>query len=113
MLGKCVSKRTAAFYLICFSLFAASAARADFQVGGTIPGHNGYNYAPSVISTPGLEQFWWCGEGYANPVTQVPMDYIYYQYYSSSSGWSPIYTALTPTDYYAWDGQFTCDPSVV
>jgi len=103
------------FVLTYFSFLAVPSARAGFTIGGPIPGHNGYNYAPSVISSGDFQYFWWCGEGYASPFTGVPEDYIYYQYHRYSTGyWSPIYTALTPSSSSGvWDNQFTCDPSVV
>ncbi len=103
----------ARIFVVLLFLLIGPSARADFTVGGTIQDTSGYNYAPSVIADGDFQYFWWCGQGPWNDYYKVYEDVIYYERYQYSTGtWSAINTVLQPTQY-AWDGVFTCDPTVV
>jgi hypothetical protein len=99
--------------IVCL-LAMASPARAGWTTtdGYYVFSHTGYNYAPSMIATFGLQQFWWCGEGVISGTNQKS-DVIYQRTYNVlTRKWSAITQVLSPTPG-AWDGQFTCDPSVI
>ncbi len=91
-------------------------ARADYQPHGFLFAHTNYDYAPSIIQSGALRQYWWCGYGPVPggvPSGGTSSDVIYYRTYDSSTGqYSPIQEVLTPTNA-AWDAEYTCDPSVI
>jgi len=68
---------------------------------------DGYDYGPSMIQEGNYQHFWWCGydEGHT--------DAIYYRWVDlNGPTWGPILKVLEPTPG-AWDGAYTCDPSVI
>jgi hypothetical protein len=81
---------------------------------GSVAGRAGiYDYAPSVIKSPNLQQFWWCGAG-INPtdVTQFS-DTIQYESIdlTTNAHYGPL-PVLAETQY-QWDSAYACNPKVV
>lgn len=71
---------------------------------------NRYDYGASIIQEDGVRKFWWCG--YEPYLT----DSIFYATQNLSDGqFSAVQRVFEPTGPTSgqWDGQFTCDPSVV
>lgn len=89
-----------------------------YTTAGYLFHHDGYDYAPSVMSTPTTQQFWWCGVDRA-----FSQDTIYTSTWRNDGrGWTPTEVALQPqAGSNAWDateynlGAFSgaCDPTVV
>ncbi len=74
--------------------------------------HSGYNYAPSVIADGARRQVWWCGHGRV-PGSSLQTDVIYYRWIDTATGaMSPVQMVFWPA-IGQWDGQYTCDPSVL
>ena len=98
----------ATMVLILTSLVISTVTvRAQIVVpGGPLFTRDDYDYAPSVIQEGSVVHFWWCGgTGTA--------DFIYYRSVDlNGPSWSDIVPVLTPTQG-AWDGKYTCDPSVI
>jgi hypothetical protein len=110
--------------VVCFSLMgcgartAAAVAPASAQVTASVLTitqvftRTGYNYGPAIIQEGNVRQVWWCGNGNV-PGTNFQTDVIYYRTMdTANSSMSPITMVFWP-QLGQWDGQFTCDPSVV
>jgi hypothetical protein len=102
----------------CGTRSAEAAAPASSQVTASTISiqqlftRTGYNYGPAIIQEGGVRQLWWCGNGNI-PGTTFQTDVIYYRTMdTSNSSMSPISMVFWPQPG-QWDGQFTCDPSVV
>ncbi|MFJ2776570.1 hypothetical protein [Kitasatospora sp. NPDC087315] len=88
-----------------------SAARTS---PGSVDAGGVYNYVPSVMRD-GLYRMWWCGSDAAHPG-----DHIFYAESSSLDGPfhargsnAPYQVVFSPTGGATFDGQHTCDPSVL
>ncbi|MGH3737890.1 MAG: hypothetical protein ACRDT6_20105 [Micromonosporaceae bacterium] len=76
-----------------------------------------YDYAPTVMKHGKVWKMWWCG---GDPAGNVPGDDILYAVSSSPNG--PFHAPGSSRPYKrvfegkggsGWDGQHTCDPSVI
>lgn len=117
--GKLSTLKPAVLKMLSLIVFSASyydvPASADLVYSPTpLFARSGYDYAPSIIRNGNLRQYWWCGLSTNNIPGQTRRgDVILYRTYNTSTGmWSFITQVLTPTTG-TWDGENTCDPSVV
>lgn len=102
---------TAAAALLA-ALLPPAPAGASTSVGGGVVGTTGYyDYAPSVIQSGQVQDFWWCGD-----LPGHTTDTILHEQYNFTGGVHvtiPEHAVLTEGATGAWDDALICNPDVV
>jgi hypothetical protein len=108
-----VLRRLAGVCALALTAALASApAHASTRVGGGVVGTAGYyDYAPTVIQSGQVQDFWWCGD-LPGHVT----DTILHEQYSFTGGLHvtiPEHAVLTEGAAGTWDDALVCNPDVI
>jgi hypothetical protein len=75
--------------------------------GTGIVGLNGHDYVPSIMKDGNVYKMWWCSNNNNSE------DIMYATATSLDGPWSQPISVLQPTRQATFDGNLTCDPSVI